>query len=488
MTSDFRKIAAHSLLAISLLASTAACTTVGPDYNGPPTLAPTAEARGSFLRADGSAVAEAPLARWWETLNDPLLDRLISDALANSPNIAVATAKVTQARAGLAANKTAAVPTVGTSLSAPYINVPADLLSQQASGGRTDIQRYSLGFDASWELDLFGGTRRKVEAASARAEAAEAGLADAQVSLSAEVARAYVGLRTRQAVLQILEQQGAIDAQLVDLAEQRYRMGTAPMQPLEQARAQAAQSQAQIASARAEIVVLQDQLAVLTGREPGALDAELARVAPIPMPPAEVAVGDPALVLRNRPDIRIAERQLAAADADVGVSIADKFPKVSFMGLLGTGGDTLGSLFDPASLIGLVLPRISWTLFDGGRAQAKVDQSKGALAEAEARYRAAVLAALGDAETALTRFGSDRIELGKAIEAEGGAARAAQLQHQRAAAGTAPLGDALAADRQRLQLALATANARAELTSDFIAVNKALGLGWQVPTEPAGAQ
>ncbi|MDE2434784.1 MAG: efflux transporter outer membrane subunit [Sphingomonadales bacterium] len=484
--SGLARFPARLLLAASLATALAACATVGPNYSGAPSATPAAAGRAAFLRANEATVPNAPLATWWETLNDPQLNHLVTVALANSPNIAAADARITQARAGLAANKTAAVPTVGASVSAPYVNIPATLLNPQATADRTDMQRYSLGFDASWELDLFGGTRRKIEAASARAEAAGAGLADAQVSLSAEVARTYLGLRTRQAAVAVLEQQKAIDAQLVALADQRFRQGTAPMQPADQARAQLAQTEAQIASTRTQVVVLTDQLAVLTGQEPGALDTELATATPIPLPPAQVAIGDPALLLHNRPDIRIAERQLAAANADVGTAIADKFPKISFMGLLGLGGGSVGDMVDPHSLIGLVLPRITWTIFDGGRTRAKIDQNKGAYAEAEARYRGTVLNALADAEASLTRFGSDRIELGKALEAEQQSAHAAGLQQQRFAAGTATRSDALSADRQRLQLSLASINARSALTSDYIATNKALGLGWQVT--PATAE
>ena len=474
-TSTFRL--AYILGPVALLAGTSACTTVGPDYAGAPDAAPQAAARDAFLRG-GAATPNAPMARWWEQLNDPLLTRLIDDALANSPNVAIANAKIRQARAGLAANKTANIPTVGVSASSPYLNYPGNLLDAAATSDRTDIQRFSLGFDASWELDLFGGARRQIESASAKAEAAEAGLADAQVSLSAEVARAYIGLRARQAALAALEQQKAIDARLVTLAEQRYRLGTAAEQPLNQARSLAAQTGGQIASTRAEIIVLTDQIALLSGREPGALDADLGMVVSIPMPPAQVAVGDPALMLRNRPDIRIAERQLAAANADIGATIAEKFPRISFMGLLGLGGGSVGDMLDPSELIGLVLPRISWNLFDGGRADAKVDASEGAYAEAEAQYRATVLGALNDAENALTRFGGDRIAFGKTLDAQAQGARVVVLQRQRADAGTIGDSDALTAERQQIQLALAVIDAQAELSSDYVAVQKALGLGW----------
>lgn len=474
----------NSLLLVLIGATAlAGCTTVGPDYRGAPPAAGTASARGAFLRGGADAEARAPSARWWEALGDPVLDTLIDKALADSPDVAAANARIAQARAGLAANRTALLPTVGVSAAAPYINIPGGLLSTgnqngSQSGGRDEINVYNVGFDASWELDLFGGTRRKIEAASARAEAAEASAADAQVTLSAEIARAYVALRGRQAVIALMDRQDAVDADLVALAQQRLQAGTAPEQPLDQLRAQRAQAQGDRAKAQADAVVLMDQIAVLTGQEPGALEATLGPVAPVPMPPASVAVGDPARLLRERPDVRAAERQLAAASADIGVQVANRFPKITFTGLLGIGGNHIGDIFDPASIIGLALPQIKWSLFDGGRTAAQIRSAKGAYAEAEARYRGAVLGALQDAEGALTRFGGQRITLGKALEGEAQAARAVVLQRQRASAGTASRSDALTAERQRLQLAMAAAGAQVELTSGFVAVEKALGLGW----------
>ncbi|WP_225007329.1 MULTISPECIES: efflux transporter outer membrane subunit [Novosphingobium] len=455
-----------------------ACT-VGPDYKGPPEVAANAAARSGFLRADGVANPDAPAAQWWTALGDPVLDQLVADALKDSPNVAIANARIAQARAGLAANKTAVLPTFNVSGAAPYINVPGGLLSTNGeTGGRDSINAYNLGFDASWEVDLFGGTRRKIEAASARAEAADAGLADAQVTLSAEVARAYVALRARQQGLALLDRQAQIDDALVALAQARFTGGTAPEQPLNQMRAQRAQTEGDRAKARAETNVLLDQLAVLTGREPGALDATLTAPAPIPLPPESVAVGDPARLLRSRPDVRMAERQLAAANADVGVQIANRFPKLSFLGLLGLGGSNIGDVFDPSKIIGLALPQLKWNLFDGGRAKAQISNAKGAKAEAEANYRARVLGALQDAEGSLTRFGGQRVAFAQSAIGAAQADRAAALQNQRAAAGTIGRSEALTAQRQALQAGLATVSARADLTNSFIAVEKALGLGW----------
>lgn len=472
----------RSLPAAFALASLAGCA-AGPDYAGPPKVASQASARAAFLRGPDGTNAETPAARWWEALGDPVLDRLVNNALANAPGIEAANARIAQARAGLAANKSALVPTIGASVSVPYVNVPADLLGSD-SGGRTAIHNYNLGFDASWELSLFGGAQRKIESARDKAQAAEANLADAQVSLSAEVARAYIALRAQQASEATLDQQLALDRQLAGLAAQRVKQGTAPRQLLDQANAQRAQSEGDLATARADVQVLKDQLAVLTGEEPGALDADLAQAVPVPLPPAEVAVGDPARLITSRPDIRVAERQLAAANADIGAQIAEGLPKISFLGLLGLGGTGVGDIVDPGTLLGIGLPRLTWTLFDGGRNKAQVETKKGAFAEARANYRQTVLGALQDAENALTRFGGQRVTFAKALETEQEARHAADLQHQRAAAGTIALGDALNADRQALQSRLGALQARAGLTTDYIAVAKALGLGWT--PQPAG--
>lgn len=467
----------------------AGCMTVGPNYDGAPQAAPVADARGGFLRGGADAVAQAPAGRWWEALGDPVLSRLIDGALAGSPDIAIANARIAQARAGLASSRTALTPSFNVSAAVPYFNVPGGLFSSDGQGGgRDSVTVYNVGFDSSWELDLFGGTRRKIEAASDRAQAAQAGLADAQVTLSAEIARAYVALRARQAVLALLDRQEAIDTQLVTLAQSRLASGTAPEQPLDQARGQLAQTQGDRAKTQADAAVLIDQIAVLTGREPGALDSQLTSPTPLPLPPASVAVGDPALLLRQRPDVRMAERRLAAANADVGVQIANRFPKISFMGLLGLGGQNIGDIFDPSKVIGLVLPQLRWSLFDGGRTEAQIRNARGSYAEAEAQYRKAVLGALEDAETSLTRFGGQRTTFARAVETERTAQRGAQLQRQRSNAGTIGRSDALTAERQALQASLAAASAQAEMTTGFIAVEKALGLGWEAAAvEGAGS-
>ncbi|NIJ61674.1 efflux transporter outer membrane subunit [Qipengyuania flava] len=466
-----------ALLSVSMLAVTA-CTTVGPDYGGAPEMAPVSVERGTFLRAPDEASRQAPASDWWTQFDDPVLTQLVEDALSNAPSIDAAFARVTQARAGLQTARTAALPSVGSSVSTPYINVPADLVDSDSNRDRYSAESLSVGFDASWELDLFGGNRRRLEAGAARLGASEASLADAQVSLSAEVARIYIGLRARQEMASVLQQQLGMDRQLLVLARQRHEQGTATLHPVEQYRSAEAQTLADIARNEVEIAVAMDQLAVLSGFEPGALNDRLADQGAAPLPPAEIAIGSPADLLRKRPDIRQAERNLAAANADIGVNVADRFPKVSFLGLLGLGGGSIGEALDPANLIGLALPRISWSVFDGGRTEARIEASRGAFAEAEANYRGTVLAALGDAENALTRFGGARVALARTLDTRESAQRVATLDTMRAQAGTIAHSQAIASDREVAGTELASITAKAELAEAYIAVNKAMGFGW----------
>lgn len=472
----------HLLPAAAVILALPACTTVGPDYRGPPIAAPVAMERGHFLREPARAQEGAPVAEWWVSLADPVLTQLVQHGLEGSPNLAMARAKITQARAGLSANRTAVLPTLRSSASAPYANLPADIIDTNPGTDRIDFQRYSQGFDASWEIDLFGGTKRKVEAASALAEAAEAELGDAQVSLSAEIVRLYCLYRAQQALLKLQHEQAAIDGQLIQFAQMRYGQGSGPRQPAEQARLQAARTSGDVAATQAQIVLLADQLAMLTGQEPGTLDAVLASTGAVPLPPAAIALGDPAMMLRQRPDIRGAERALAAANADIGAAMAEQFPKVSFFGLLGLGGTTPADLLAPTDIIGLALPRISWSVFDGGRSEARITASEAAYTEQVAAYRSVVLGALADAEGALTRFGTARTKLGAADQAETSADTIVALQRMRADGGRLSEESVLVARREAIQFASASVQARAEVTIEFAAVHKALGLGWTVET------
>lgn len=486
---------------IPVLALTFACAcTVGPDYKGPPAAASEAIDRGKFVRASDAAFTAAPgLARWWETLGDSTLDALVEDALAQNPTLDQAAARIREAEAQLRQQRTAQLPSASATGTYLYAELPgvelgaADGNSGQAgagaagSDGGTALEFYNLGLNVSWELDLFGGARRGVEQARATAAARVADLADAQVSLSAQVAQAYVALRDLQARMRLNAASTSLQQQQLALMGQRVERGTASRLQLERLQNQLENTEAEAVPLVAQRDEQLNLLAVLTGRTPGALDSVLAREAPVPLPPASVPIGDPAALIAQRPDIRAAERQLAAATAGIGVNRAKELPGISFMGLLGLGGTSPGDVLDLGKLTSLIAPSLNWSFLDFGRARAATRASEAQRDAAEAGYRQAVLEALQETETALSRFGSTRAQLGRLARAEATANRAAALNRQRVEAGTTTLIDQLDVERQRIAAEIAVAQTKAQLTQGFIAINKALGLGWSTPAPSAGA-
>jgi len=474
-------------LSLPALLLRGACT-VGPNYAGPPATASDAVQRGSFVRARDAAFAPAPgLARWWETLGDATLTALVDDALAHSPSIDEATARIRAAQAQLRQQRASQLPSVSANATYLRAQLPGVDIGQSSGGtegqtgdggGSTALDFYNLGLNASWELDLFGGARRTTEQSRATIGARIADLADAQVSLSAQVAQAYVNLRDVQARIRLNTQSTALQQRQVALANQRYSGGTASLLDVERLRSQLQSTEADAIPLGAQRDEYLDQLAVLTGRSPGALDATLGTVVPVPLPPARVAIGDPAALIAQRPDVRAAERQLAASTAAIGVNKAKELPGLRFMGILGLGGTSPGDVLDPGKLTTLLAPMLDWSFLDFGRNRAATAASVADRDGAEATYRRTVLAALQDAETALSRFGNTRAQLGQLIQAEATSARSARLNAQRVAAGTSTLIDQLDIERQRLSASMASEQARAQLTQSYIVINKALGLGW----------
>lgn len=461
-----------------------ACT-VGPDYRGAPPAAPVAAARGAFLRATDGATAEPGLARWWESLGDPTLTALVDMALENSPTIAVAEARVRQARADLSAKQASHRPSVGANATYLHARLPGTSIGQGEGGqdggqggGESDLDFYNVGATASWELDLAGGQRRSSEQARATLEQRDADRADAQVSLTAQVAQAYVNLRDSERRSRLTVRQIAIEEQQLALTEQRYTAGTATALDVDKVQQALRNSRSQAAPLIAAIEEYRDQLALLTGQEPGALDAMLAAPAMTPLPPAQAKVGDPAALIARRPDIRAAERALAASTAGIGINRAKLYPSLRFVGILGIGGTSPGDVFDPDSLTVLAAPMLSWTFLDFGKTRAAIRGAEAGRDAAEADYRRTLLAALQDAETSLSRFAGERRRLGELVRAEESASHAAALNARRVEAGTSSRLEQLDMERRRIDAGLSVAQATAQLTIAYIAVQKSLGLGW----------
>ncbi|AUW59599.1 RND transporter [Sphingobium sp. SCG-1] len=474
-------------LAFPLIASLLGGCTVGPNYAGPPAVALKAAAATAFTRAgDAPVTTAAPVARWWESLNDPVLDALVVKALDANPNALMAKARLRQARAALGLQRANSAPSVNASAVYAHAHIPGIDLGgdggegeQSGGNGASDLNVYNLGFDASWEIDLFGGQRRAVDAARAAAQGAEASVADIQVSLSAEVAQNYINLRERQQRIVLNTQSIAKQQEMLELTRQRYARGTASALEVTAMETGLSGTRARSTPLNAERDAYLNALAVLTGEEPGALDATLSAGGAIPLPPASVAVGDPARLLQHRPDIRAAERQLAADTARIGQADAARFPRLSFMGLVGIGGTKLSDLGQLDDFAAIAAPQLSWNFLDFGRNRARVEQAEGVRDEAEARYRNAVLAALRDAEDSLARFRDRRRVVASLARARDLAIHAAQLTAQRNEAGTVTRIELLDAQRQQLAAEQDLLSAQAALTGDFVAIEKALGLGWE---------
>jgi NodT family efflux transporter outer membrane factor (OMF) lipoprotein len=478
----------HKRFGLAVVLAAAAMLTacaVGPDYRGPPPTAPLSIAAGRFHRAAGAEADPAPPPqRWWEALGDPMLTRLIDRGVAASPTVGEARARVRAARASLGETRAGRLPSGGASALEASARLPTGalgaLLGSGAAGGSalSDVNLYSAGFDATWELDVFGGTRREIEAAGAQAGAREAELQDAEVELAAEIAQTYVNLRDAQARLQLAAEALTLQRETLDLIGQRRARGAAADGDLERARAGVDQAQAQIAPLEGEVQQGCDALAALTGREPGALDAQLAAAGPVPAPPAATPVGDPATLLRRRPDIRAAERRLAASNARIGQAVARLFPKVTLLGDIGFTATDAGQLFDASRFSAVGAPSLSWNIFNYPAIEAQIGGAKADRDAAAAQYQATVLQALRDAEGALSRFGHQRQSLIFLMRAEASADRGAEIVARRRQAGTASLIDVLDARRQQIEARRALAQGRAQLTDDYIALQKSLGLGW----------
>jgi NodT family efflux transporter outer membrane factor (OMF) lipoprotein len=452
----------------------------------------------AFHRAGdlSNALSHGPLlAKWWTALNDAELDHVEDLALAGSPDLAVAEARLRESRAGLSSARANLYPTTGTTVTYLHVNgAPAALFSSLGGGSASSSSAstqgtaspadasaglYSANFDATWEIDLFGGTRRAVEGARDQAQAAEAQAQDARVTLTAEVAQAYVHLRDLQHRLALAQANADTEQQMLALTQKRRNGGTADDLDVQQLTTQLETTRAQVTPLQAQITVQLDSLAVLTGQAPGALDGELQTAAPVPAPPAQVAVGDPTSLLQRRPDIRAAERQLASQTAAIGQREAGYFPKLTLIGTLGWTSPKTATLFDSDNRSSIQAPLLQWTPFDFGRTKASVNQAEAARDEALANYRKTVLAALQDAETSLSRYGRQRDALKDQLRVQASADRAAQLTGLKQQGGTATTLDVLDAERSRIQAQDSASQAQAMLTEDYISLQKSLGLGWQ---------
>jgi len=347
------------------------------------------------------------------------------------------------------------------------------------TGTPFDIRYYQAGFDAFWELDFFGRVRRGVEAQHAAAQSAEATLRDAQVSVTAELARTYFELRGSQTQLAVAQRNVDNQRETLKLTQARLDAGRGTELDTARAAAQLSGTLTTIGPLEAAIARSIHRLAVLTGRQPNELNGVLAPARELPELPRLAAVGDPAGLLRRRPDIRIAERQLAASTARVGVAIGDLFPKVTFSGSFAYAGVEPARLGEAASRGYVIAPGISWAAFDLGRVKAQVAGSRAQADAALAAYEQTVLRALEETENALVTHARTRDSLEHAAEAAEQSLTAARIARARYEGGTADFLEVLDAERTQLSAEDQLARSRTDAVTTLIAVYKALGGAWE---------
>lgn len=483
------------IAAFASLIGLAACS-VGPDYKGPPHIAPKAEKAKAFHRALSSQVSnQTPVSFWWTQLNDPLLTELIQTALQNNPDVKSGAARLRTARAVINEHFASMFPGGGAGAMWMRTQIPLGDVTSVLGGSseapqsvalptKVVSESYAAGFDASWEIDPFGGNRRGLESAKAQSEAQLAQIADTEVQVAAEVARNYISLRGVQNRLALTQTSVDIEQRMLRLTQQRRKEGTASDEDVERFQVQFLQTQASLSPLRTEEAHDLDAIAVLVGMEPGELDPRLSVVKPVLMPPAQVQVGDPASMIRRRPDIRVAERNIVAMNAEIGQVIGQYFPKISLFGTVGFTSANGRRFISGDNFSYMGGPTLEWSILNSARINARVGQAKGERDAAIAHYQNVVLAALQDAETSLARFSHQRDYVMKIQGAKASADRSWLLAQQRHAAGTLSVIDALDVERQRNLLEQEEAQAITDMTVDYVALQKSLGLGWELSATP----
>jgi NodT family efflux transporter outer membrane factor (OMF) lipoprotein len=463
-------------LLIPLLSTVAlAGCTVGPDYQRP------AMALTPAFHAD-TAIAPAADAAWWSAFADPVLDRLVAQALAQNCDIAAASARVDQARAAAQAAGAALLPAIGGTMSAEKTSQSRGTPFGAAStklGFPRDYALYQAGVQASWEIDLFGGLRRGREAA--RAEyVGTAGEADAvRLSIAAETVDAYLQLRGLQARLEIAGRELDTERQLVALVRQRVDQGLVADRELNRVLGEQEGIAASMAPLRGAIEGQMNRLDILTGVQAGTGHAVLAAAAAIPHAPDPSGSAVPGDLMRRRPDIAAAERRLAASNARIGIAVAEYYPHVSLSGLLGVASVGTGNLVSGNAVQASGGAGLRWRLFDFGRVDAEVARARGREAEALAQYRGTVLRATEDVETSLTQLAEGRAEIASREAQVAALTRSRDQARDAYQHGVLALVDVLDADRALLEASDRLASARAGAARASVAAIRALGGGWQ---------
>ncbi len=472
--------------AIAALVVTAACTTVGPDYERPETEVPDAWHTAAMAGLDdGTAAIET----WWQVFDDPQLDDLIARSAGGNLSLREALWRVEEARASRGIAASVRVPqatfTGESSRSQPSDNGPLGELSPREGFEAGDLHDY--GASALWEIDVFGRIRRQVEAADATTAATVEAYRDVLVSLYAEVALAYIDVRTQQERLELARSNVDGQESTLRLTQDRFDAGLVSALDVAQAESNLANTRSLIPVIERDLEQSLNRLSVLLGDPPGAVHDELADRRPIPTEPPEVAAGIPAERLRQRPDVRQAERLLAAQTARIGVAKADLYPTFSLAGFLGLQATELGDLSDSGSVTwGFSLP-IRWEIFSGGRIRWQVRAEEARTEQLLASYERTVLLALEEVENAMAAYGSELERRQRLAEAVDATQRSLELVLTQYTAGLTDFQNVLDTQRSLLTREDELALAEGLTVANLVRLYRALGGGWGPDQQPMAA-
>jgi NodT family efflux transporter outer membrane factor (OMF) lipoprotein len=470
---------ALSLVAVTALAGCA----VGPDY-----VAPTPNAPARFMGQSAVAARSAPPApandsTWWTGFNDPVLDRIVDRALAQNLDLAQASARVTQARAGLQSATATLLPSGQLETRATKVRnstqTPLGRLASARPGFDRDGALYEANVGASWDLDVFGGSRREQEAARAEYQAAKVDAVAARLTIAAQTADTYMVIRGLQERLEVARDLAGTQRRLVEMVSLQRQKGVAAELQLQQAQGALAQTEASVPVLEDGVETALNAMDVLLGAQPGAYRSDLARPTEVPRGPAIVEAAGPADLIRRRPDLVVAERRLQASNARIGAALSEYFPKVSLSGLAGTATTTRSTAFqDEASQLQGILG-LHWRLFDFGRVQAEVQSARGRRAEALAAYQQAVLRATEDVEDAFSGLVKRETQARILGDGEQALSQARATSETAYKAGVVSLVEVLDADTRLLAVRDARVQARTEAARAAIRSFQALGGGWK---------
>jgi len=448
------------------------CASVGPDYKRP-----AIEAPGKWTEDTSPASATLSLEdkAWWKSFGDSLLNNLIEQAVKSNLDLVQARARIIQARSDLVSAGAAVLPTVNAKG-----NVTRSQNSENDVSLITDPTTvYKTGFDVSWEIDVFGGLRRKKEVYQANLDASIENLRATLLTLLGDVAQNYIDLRANQEQLDITRRNAQAQRETVTVTKERYRMGLTSYLDVAQAEAQLKSTESNVPTY--EILIKQSihRLGVLLGRSPDSLKAELSKPGSLPQAWASTETGLPSELLTRRPDLRKVERQLAATSADIGVATADLYPKFDLSLGLGLQSSSTGNLLQTASRYWSVAPAVSLPLFTGGKTRAVIESKKAVYEEVLAKYRSTFNSALEEVENALISCRAQQERHGILTDSAAAHEDALKLATERYRMGLTNFLDVLEAEKSLYSVQISRNQSKAKLLTSLVSLNKALGGGWK---------